>query len=311
MTGGGWMVELDGVLLSGAIDIDGVGTLSSPPDGLGLPGLRTEDIEYFQRDGSEHFSDWYEPRILTMDEVTVDEDDCEDCPSARARAREIMQAWKRRCDDVELVIFTDCNGQDEDRSLVGPFGMIGRPRVATISWLGQGTHIGQMLLRFDGVDHRLYILDEDGTPGSGGSCVTVSPPINLFCRQYDRCYEPDGMCYDVDQSTPGSGPQDAEVDGTLCAYPTITLEGNLTNPRIENATTGQFIEYNGLVVAGSPVIIDTSNGTATENGSPRTDRLSGSTRFRLDVGTNTISIRSAGIDDGEATICWRPAVESA
>lgn len=309
---GAWAVVLEGAVLSGDNEAEALGILSVPPEGLDPPDLRTEDVTYPQRDGVQHFSDWYGPRFITLADVSVCNDGCPGCPSARAKVRDLTAAWSRKCDDVELVIFTDCHdpdASDEDRALTGPFGVIGRPRVANYTWLTSNLGCAIMLFRFDAVDHRLYVLDGDGTPGSGGRCVTLNASTITFCRSYPRCYD---MCYSNDISTPGSGPVDANVTGMLCAHPTIELIGTLTNPVIENLSTGEFIGYNAPIGATAPpVIIDTYTGTATQGGASRTHLLTGNPRMSLAVGGNTLRLNSAGIgDDGSAEVCWRPAVIS-
>lgn len=185
---GAWQVVLNGVVISGGGSADGGfgfgegpfglgpfggslggigGFLTTPPQGLGKPGLRVEDQVMPQRDGTTMFADWYEPRIITLDEVSIPASGTCDPASAARRARMLTDAWGRHCGEVELVIYTDANGTAE-RELVGPFGVRGRPRVAEITWLPGPKRIGVGTFRFDSVDHRLYVLDEDGTPGSGG-----------------------------------------------------------------------------------------------------------------------------------------------
>lgn len=314
-----WRITLEGVALSGDCDVDqtALGTLSFPPEGLGPPALRNEDITYAQRDGIRHFADWYMPRILVLQDVTVCPDDVCDgsCVHVRTKVRDIISAWSRKCDDVELVIHTDCDpGPDDlevDRTLVGPFGMIGRPRLpeGNLIWERNESGCATMQLQFDGVDHRLYVLDPDGTPGSGVRCVTLTPAVESFCMPFPVCFDPT-TCFDVDSGTPGGGPVDVDVLGTLCVGTTITLYGTLTNPVIENTTTGSFIGYDGLIRAEDPpVIIDTETGTATQGGQSRTHLLTGDPRMTLDVGTNTLRLTSYGTsDDGRAEICFRDQV---
>lgn len=306
------MVLLNGVYLAGGdTEAESLGCLSVPPDGLGVPTVRTEDVVYPQRDGVVHFSDWYDPRIITLEEVTVCPDGCPGCPSGREKVQLISGAWSRYCDDTELVIFTDCHDADTavtgtDRALVGPYGVVGRPRVAQLSYMQGRTGCATMLLRFDAVDHRLFVLDADGTPGSGEQCLTLTPAIASFCRTYPRCYP---MCYDIDVSIPGSGPQETDNFGTLCAPVTITLPGALTNPTIENVTTGQSLTYEGVIPEGATVIINTEQGTATEDGIDRTYLLSGDPTLFLTPGLNTLRMTSMNpADTGEAEVCYRPAV---
>lgn len=120
-----WGIRLGDTFLSGSCDnedlpkcddgsnavSDPIGTLSSPPEGLGVPQQRNEDVTYPQRDGIGMFSDWYENRVITLSGVTVGEGDCQDCPTTRERVSQITAEWSRRCDETELVVFTDCHGE--------------------------------------------------------------------------------------------------------------------------------------------------------------------------------------------------------
>lgn len=305
----GWAVTLDGVTLSGG-DLDGLGCLTVPPDGLGLPEMRTEDVTYPQRDGVRHFSDWYSARIITLEEVLVCADGCPRCPSARQKVHQIVQAWSRRCDDAELVIWTDCDPAEDDaeRAFTGPYGVVGRPRVAEVRWERSNVGCAELLLRFDAIDHRLYVLDQDGQPGSGEQCVELEPVTSGRCRTYPRCYTPT-WCYNQDTGDDGSEVT-VEVTGTLCASPTIELYANLTDPIIENVTTGEFVGYRGSIGSTEyPVIIDTETGTATQGGASRTHLLTGNPRMSLDPGETTLRLVSySPNDNGRAVICWRPSV---
>lgn len=322
----GWSVVLHNIALIGGDDAPTgtttVGCISEAPDGLGVPPLRTEDVTFPQVDGVTHFFDWYQPRIVTVADASVCADGCPACPSHRQKMAQLMGAWSRHCDDTELVIFTDCHDPDaapSGRVFTGPYGVIGRPRVATSRWI-PGTQCGVATLRFDGIDHRLYILDGDGTPGSGEVCVTLSPVINANCRTYPRCYDTcsvgatGGMAYTVaPPATGGSGPQDLDNYGTLCAPMTVTLTGPLTSPTVQNQTTGEAFTYTGVITTGQIITVDTSQGTAfDQDGIARTYLLTGDTRWQLDPGVNTIRLTSQNSSDsGTGQVCFRPAVLSA
>lgn len=179
---GGWLGILNGSTICGSecegLQVDAC--LKVPPVGLGVPALRIEDQTYPQRDGVEHFADWYEPRIITMEATIGGSSAGCGCESdAHAAARRVASAWARQCDDVELVIRPDICTDPEDREITGPFGIIGRPRVAEITWRRGKFDAADALLRFDAVDHRIYILDADGTPGSGAECASVDAPGNI------------------------------------------------------------------------------------------------------------------------------------
>lgn len=318
-----WGVKLGGVYLSGGSDhslagacepLEPRGCLPEAPDGLGLPALRTEDVTYPQRDGVTHFSDWYEPRIITLAGVTVCPSDCTSPLGVRQAVQDITSAWARQCQDSELVIYTPWHNELGPQSLKGPFGVVGRPRVASIVWGPPGTSCATLLLRFDAVDHRLYLLDGCGTPGSGTVCATVEPGAAATkCRAYPRCTPPPGDTWCYGQNSGGGGGTTPVLinTGTICAYPTITLNPTLTDPILTNLTTGQQIRYTGTIT-DAPVVIDTATGTATQAGASRTHLLTGSTRMTLEQGPNTLQLTSYGFDDdGSAQVCFRPAVVQA
>lgn len=324
-----WRAVLNGVGIGSAVYGD-LACLTLSPDGLGVPDLRTEDQTYPQRDGVEHFSDWYAARLVTLTALLGGECGCSG--DTRANARAIENAWRRQCDDVEMVLWSDCTtptstwsddfegslnwntlatenvvslstdfarspthalkvtrtgggtglmfalqlvadsvpiieGQqgsatawvranntprgavlrlnfldaanaslstvsgtpvldtfgewtkitvsgeappnavkfnirvawqstpvgeshyvddvsafsgdgEETRAINGPFGVVGRPRIATKTWRQGKNKIADMTLRFDSTDERLYILDADGTPGSGAVCATLDTQTN-------------------------------------------------------------------------------------------------------------------------------------
>ena len=323
----GWQVRLNGFAIDGGNTVaptgaDVIACLTSPPQGMGVPGLRVEDVTYPQRDGVRHFDDWYNARIITLTDVTIcPDEDCVQCSSARQKAQNLMLAWSRHCDDTELVIFTDCHDASAavtgaDRALIGPYGVIGRPRVAALNWLRGDSGCAVALLRFDAVDHRLYVLDPSGEPGSGEICTTLGPEVDASCRTYPRCY--DDVCspgvsgWTYNQAITGAftGPEVVDNFGTLCAQPTLTLDGSLTAPTIENVTTGESVTYTGNIGSGEFVVIDTDTGTATDqDGNPVTYLLEGNPRLIIDTGQNTLRLTSHGPSDtGSVEVCFRPAV---
>lgn len=334
---GNWGIVLNDLFLTGACDddpfpcTDGVGDatghpigeLSFRPDGLGMPSLRTTDVVFPQRDGHRFGDDWYEPRVLTMEEVTIcPTEDCAVCGSVAKRWRTLAKAWSRHCGTTELVIFTDCHGTPDpdtglvDRSLTGPFGVVGRPRVFLDTTPRSASGCRQATLRFDAEDHRMYILDECGNPGSGEVCATLQPGLptlgEMCFTDGVLCFTDGGMCFTTppDESPAGDGVIMDNI-GTECACPTITLTGQLTNPAVENVTTGARIEYRGTIPAGQSIIIDTSRGTATtDTGADRTQQLEGDTTgFCMPEGENEIRLLAfAAGDDGDAEVCFRPSV---
>lgn len=200
----------------------------------------------------------------------------------------------------------------EDRSLVGPYGIIGRPRLqqGALTWLRGRSGCARLQLRFDARDHRMFILDCDG--GSEPQCVRTDPNIETSGRAYPRCYTGEGMCYDCDTGRE-SGDATATVVGTECASPEVCFNGGLTNPILRNLTTGDEVGIRGEILATDPPIcVDTENGTATQGGVSRNYLLTGNPRFRLVPGENVLRlISTSSTDDGYVETCWRSFVVSA
>lgn len=333
-----WSVMLNGLFLTGGCDdepmdcTNGEGPatpaptaeLSFMPDGLGMPALRTTDVTFPQRDGIRFGDDWYENRVITMTDVTVcPHEGCTSCGSVPRRWRTLSKAWSRSCGTSELVIFTDCHGVPDpdtgevDRSYSGPFGVIGRPRAMLDTTPRSASGCRQATLRFDAEDHRLYILDECGTPGSGEECAVLLPGLPTLgevCLDATNglCLTDGTLCFTqpADESPSGEGVILDNI-GTECACPIITLTGRLTNPAVENVTTGARIDYNQVVEVGQTIIIDTARGTAvTDTGADRTSFLSGdTTSFCMPEGENEVRLLAfATGDDGTAEVCFRPSV---
>lgn len=560
ISGGSSDTNLDNVSCDNS-ELTVVGCMTSVPQGLGIPGKRTQDVTYFERDGVRHFNDLYEPRIITISKVMVCGSNCDGSPScsAREKLRDLLLEWRRSCCDIELVLYTDCNGEfvegppilgqqlirknlirnpsfeedtqfwtvpsdsfcrtydrcytedagttwcysnaidgsftesletdggwvgnnyfrltcdivptmpgigftyappfdvneidivpgvtytssaylrasdsmdvvgqilwfdnigtllgvtsgsaidvgndwtrvdvagsapenadhayaqwattevsdwtvgdtididgalfeaseelldyfdgdtpdidapvtpqvgdrietnlwsgnenlsislqssqvyeeNIDRSLYGPVGVVGRPRVAEVNWVGRGTTCAEVLLRFDGTDQNMYVLDECGTPGYQ-QCRTVTPGLVQTCRSYDRCYSGEGRCYSNDSSFSLILPVTLPVRGTERVFPLIVLYPGLSYPTVENMNSGEFVKFND-VVSVEPIQIDTKNGIATgvDSGASYTHLLGGSIFMSMIPGDTQFRMYSNASDDsGYAAICWRDAVVS-
>jgi len=97
------------------------------------------------------------------------------------------------------------------------------------------------------------------------------------------------------------GSQVLTTAGNWLSFPTITINGPITNPKITNSTTGQYIELTTTVVLGTPLNIDLTYGQKTVfSNSPYVNRISTVTpasslaTWSLQPGNNTISITGTG-----------------
>lgn len=179
-----------GISLSGGVEIDPflagdlVGCLNLPPEGLGVPPVRSGDVTFAQRDGVQQFGDYYEARQITF-LVSICNDGCPGCPTGRQKAKRLTTEWSRSCASATLVLFSDChnpNATEEEKTYLGPYLVVGRPRVAEITWMRSNRGCASVTLRFDADDARLILADTSGfewtgthtqfaPPGSGGGNI--------------------------------------------------------------------------------------------------------------------------------------------
>ena len=109
----------------------------------------------------------------------------------------------------------------------------------------------------------------------------------------------------------GSGGQiTATNNGLAPAWPTIVLNGPLTNPRIDNITTGRWLSLTLSMVAGDVVTIDTFNKTIIQGtNTNRIDKLSTDSKWWwLEPGSNTLRLTSTVSGEaGSAEVTFRDA----
>ena len=87
--------QANGISLAGGkavvpyLPTEPLGWLTEPPEGMGVPAVRSGDVAFAQRDGVVQFGDYYEPRILTF-RVSIDNEGCPGCgpgPSTQGALR--------------------------------------------------------------------------------------------------------------------------------------------------------------------------------------------------------------------------------
>lgn len=100
--------------------------------------------------------------------------------------------------------------------------------------------------------------------------------------------------------------------GDLAVNPTITITGPVTNPRVTNLATGEYMEVDVVLNSTSDVLLISYTGslaTITLNGnSVYQNKTSGSTFFKLRTGTTNFSLTGSNIGAAaKATLSFLPA----
>lgn len=101
-------------------------------------------------------------------------------------------------------------------------------------------------------------------------------------------------------------------NGTAETYPLLTLSGPLTNPVIQNITTGEFIAINVTLQPGDVLIIDMTPPLPTVVLNDSQDLIANisdtSDFWYLDVGANIIKLSSSNnADTGTVLVAWNDA----
>lgn len=217
----GWAALLNEVMVAGACehsqqewdesgcaadrDITVIDRLTATPDGTGVPGLRTEDVTFVERDGSKFYGDWYTSRLLVF-QATVGPHACQHCGDVRSQVRKLARAWERSLCDLELVLFTPCSDEVYDDF---PVAKLKSSRVNLMAYNARGQAYTSHCSTFEFNQSR-------GFAGATGTYTNFEEPDSLpadmpnqqlvarktwtsdvltFCRDYgtDRCYD---LCYD-------------------------------------------------------------------------------------------------------------------
>lgn len=97
--------------------------------------------------------------------------------------------------------------------------------------------------------------------------------------------------------------------GVVTTYPTITINGTVTNPKITNITTGELFELAITTSGSDTIIVNTKDNIVTLNGSSIYSLITPqSTFWKLNVGSNDLIFETTdAADTGEVTVCWLPA----
>jgi hypothetical protein len=127
---------------------------------------------------------------------------------------------------------------------------------------------------------------------------------NALGRTYNRIYN---LVYGY-----GSSGASTTVtnNGWATTYPTITLNGPITNPTVGNSTTGNYITVTGTYANTDSVVINLDSKLITVNGVSARNLVAGnSTWFGAAPGNNAFYLTGASTLAGTtaATVSWRSA----
>lgn len=249
--------------------------------GLAKPPIRTSSGNFAGRDGGYVSSQYYEPRVITIPGTYLGVS-CDDAEALRAALNAVPI---RVLIPITITTFTGQKYQTEGylydlkNDLSDP--QLGDYQVLIVCpdpylYLGEGE---------DG-----WIEQEFYKVGGGGYPTPYTLPVTW---------------------SPGQTPAQIANDGDIYFYPQLVLDGQYTNPKITNETTGAFIKLNVSTVAGQQIIIDMNKRTITlDGGSVAAYKTSDSSWWALQPGNNVVVLTTdSGSDEDSGIIRFRPGVE--
>jgi hypothetical protein len=274
------MTEYAAVLNGVEFGGDSIYRWRTPPAGLGHGTVSGDRIARPGVDGLFALGpDTLDARTITFDLYWVGETAAEVEQSSRLLAA----AWTPQRVGSAALTFTVA-----DREYV----CFGRARVFELDLLYASVGHGRARCEFEATDPRLYssvpaavVLGLSG--GTGGLEYPLSYPLS----------------YGAGSDSDGS----IDNEGTISTTWTASIVGPVSNPRLTLGATGQYIEINGEIPAGSTMVLDSLTRSVLLNGSPRQTWLTLPSRWwELAAGVNTVRFRATS-GTGACTFSWRSA----
>lgn len=161
-------------------------------------------------------------------------------------------------------------------------------------------------LNFEDVNYYVYTEDAAGNETYGQSATLLlfnSPTGGLPFDEVGAIFDSEGQ-----QWLDGvGGTATITVNSIEYVYPVWVVEGYTVNPRLENLTTGEAIQFTGTVPAGSTLKIDMLKQTATLDGVNVLAKVSGSWA-RLEAGKNRINYIASNTNAANSNVEWAEVV---
>ena len=105
-----------------------------------------------------------------------------------------------------------------------------------------------------------------------------------------------------------SGQATAINSGTADSWPTWTVAGPVTNPRLTNLATSEYFEVSGVINSGSTLVVDFgARSVQIDSQNYRTWMSSASTWWLLQPGSNTLKYTGTGSGLATTSVSWQSA----
>jgi hypothetical protein len=266
---------LNGVTIGGA----SVYRWRVSPEGLGVGGIRTSSIVRAQVDGVRPSGvDTLPSRLITFD-LWWEGATPQLCEQL---ARQLAAAWTPQRTGVTTLALSVV---DVD------YVLFGRPRKFDLDLSTIYNGFARARCVFEATDPRLFTSTVSsitlGLTAGGGMTFPLTFPLTFGAGS-----DSDGIALNT---------------GTYRTPWTATITGPVTTPRLTLGSTGEYVELDGDVPAGSSLVVSSDDQSILFNGSPRQSWLTLASRWwSLPAGANTVRFRAAA-GSGSCQFSWRSA----
>ncbi|MEV0438404.1 hypothetical protein AB0I84_14000 [Streptomyces spectabilis] len=272
--------------------------LISEISGLGTPELRTQDVELAADDGAFPGADYYQPRVVTIEAGIRTPGDPAAATDALAELHRAASTPSIRRDAGDLAVLrVRWPGRDGTRRL---YGRVRRVETATMSkvnfgWIPVTCEFVATDPRWHGEPEKTLSLPLTISTSRVGFKAPLVAPITTGVVEPERR---NGW---------------AVNDGDLPAWPSLTIQGPVSNPRIDCQATGRTIALDYSIKTGETLRIETRPGTRWvlhdgANASFALTRTSRLDRFTLPDGWSHISWTGSDYTNAtRLTVAWRDA----
>lgn len=278
-------IYIDSMTLMDRADPASKRTVLIPVSGLGAPSIRISSFDKAGEDGHKVVASFTGERRLGIKGV-IEDVDCDELVVLRREMSALLMPTRDSNGELVLKTLRFRDDDDSEFRLEGTVVSFDMPLDGSNSaeyfmdFLGDGASI-------DSYNSSSQTLE---VASLGGAVVPFVLPVIL--------------------SGGSGGSENIINNGNLSAYPIITLDGSLTNPRIANNTTGEWVQLNISMSLGEQIIIDMENRTVIQGGvTNQIATMSDDSVFwRLAPGSNTVTLSTGVIgEEGTATVTWYDA----
>ena len=279
-----WTLEFAGLLLG-----DGTAYELAEIEGLAdQPDLRTSDRTRLRRHGMLPGDDFLDGRAVTV-ELEVNGVDDADFASRMAALKLALSPGGSEA-PLSFKIPGVAGG--------GVRRMNARPRKLALPITVERYLLGRMpraVVLFEATDPRLY----DDSQSSASTALAATPSGHTWNNTWNLSWGSSGT----------SGSIFAINSGTFPTPPLFRIDGPVTNPSIENITTGETLGFTNLTLgAGEWLDVDTDARTVLLGGtSSRFEKLTTAQWFDLRPGTTELRFRGTTAGSPLLTVYWRSA----